>query len=159
MLLTASTVQDKRSQARFKFLIRFWALSSHLLRVASNPLGAGKRYTTTQESVGIFRHFCIPWRQSAIERSLGIGGIQFDRSATIGSIREARHAGMYPAAAATTISSAPTPKYVIGSPEVTPNSRLPSVFDNARDAAMPKASPNAVNPNVPQKNAPLQVGR
>jgi hypothetical protein len=29
------------------------------------------------------------------------GGVQFDRKATIGSIREARQAGMYPASAAT----------------------------------------------------------
>jgi hypothetical protein len=36
--------------------------------------------------------------------------IQFERSAAIGSIREARHAGMYPATAATTINNAPTPK-------------------------------------------------
>src|SRR5271163_897135 len=97
-------------------------------RVADDPGAIGKHY--------------------GVERSVGIGDVQFDRSATIGSIREARQAGMYPATAATTISNAPTPTYVTGSPEVTPNSRLPSVFDNARDAAMPNASPNVANPNV-----------
>jgi hypothetical protein len=33
------------------------------------------------------------------------------------------------------------------------------VFDNARDAAMPNASPTAANPNVRKKDATLQAGR
>jgi hypothetical protein len=57
------------------------------------------------------------------------------------------------------MSKAPTPRYVGRSPEVTPNKRLASDFDNARDAAMPNASPMAVNPNVPRRMRRWQVDR
>ncbi len=73
---------------------------------------------------------------------------QFDRNAAIGSIRDAFQAGIYPARAATAVSSIPIPANVAGSPDVTPNSRLPSPLDRARDAAIPNASPKPANPNV-----------
>ena len=73
---------------------------------------------------------------------------QLARNATIGSIRDALQAGIYPATAATAISSAPIPINVTGSPGVTPNNRLPSALDRARDAAIPSASPKAANPSV-----------
>jgi hypothetical protein len=46
------------------------------------------------------------------------------------------------------MSSIPIPANVAGSPEVTPNSRLPIPLDKARDAAIPNASPKAANPKV-----------
>src|SRR3569623_1385998 len=59
---------------------------------------------------------------------------QFDRRATIGSIRDALHAGIYPARAATTVSSVPIATKVTGSPAATPNNMLPPPLDNARAA-------------------------
>ena len=74
--------------------------------------------------------------------------LQFARNATIGSILDALHAGIYPATAATAINNAPTSTNVAGSPVVIPNNRLPSVLDNIRDPTIPNASPNAANPSV-----------
>src|SRR5258707_393343 len=47
-------------------------------------------------------------------RARSIISIQFDRNATIGSIRDAFQAGIYPAIAATAIRSVPTPINVTG---------------------------------------------
>ena len=54
--------------------------------------------------------FMVTGGHYGVGRSPGIRGGQFDRSASIGSILDARQAGMYPATAATTISTAPTPR-------------------------------------------------
>ena len=65
-----------------------------------------------------------------------------DRSATL-SRREYTRRRPPPQSAAL-----PSPINVTGSPEVTPNNRLPSALDRARDAAIPNASPKAANPSV-----------
>lgn len=57
-------------------------------------------------------------------------------------MREARRAGTYPAAAATTLNTATIPMYVTESLEVTPYSRPFIALANAHDPAPPSSIPN-----------------
>src|SRR5688572_2595372 len=69
------------------------------------------------------------------------GGPQSARSARIGEIRDARMAGITPAAIATTSSTAAAIVYVHGSLRDTPNSSEARTDDTAIAAAMPATAP------------------
>ena len=73
------------------------------------------------------------------------------RNADIGSIREARRAGKYPASAATPVRITSIPANVTGSLDVTPNSRPLRVRASAHEAATPTTIPIPASPRVSNK--------
>jgi hypothetical protein len=76
---------------------------------------------------------------------------QLIRSASIGSIREARRAGKYPASAATPVNITSIPANVTGSLDVTPNKSPLNVRASAHDATTPTTIPIAASPRVCNK--------
>ena len=66
----------------------------------------------------------------------------------MGSIRDARRAGKYPAINATAVSAITIPTNVTGSDDVTSNRKLRSARANAQDAPAPIAIPMAANASV-----------
>ena len=73
------------------------------------------------------------------------------RNADIGSIREARRAGKYPASAATPVRITSIPANVTGSLDVTPNKSPLSVRASAHDATVPTTIPIPASPSVCSK--------
>jgi len=69
----------------------------------------------------------------------------------MGSIREARRAGKYPASAATPVSITSIPANVTGSLDVTPNKSPLNVRASAHDATTPMTIPIPARPSVCSK--------
>ena len=76
---------------------------------------------------------------------------QLIRKADIGSIREARRAGKYPAIAATAVRIANIPTNVTGSLDVTPNKSPLNVRASTHDATTPTTIPIPARPSVSNK--------
>ena len=80
-----------------------------------------------------------------------------DRNATIGSIREALRAGIYPAAIATSVRTTSIPTNVPGSLAVTPNSRLLVDSASSQDATDTDRHADSREPQCLHDDAALHI--
>ena len=86
------------------------------------------------------------------------GFIQLFRNATMGSMREARYAGTYPATSATAANKPAMPAKVTGSVGAVPNSSdaiiLATAIDPTKPTAIPASASLSVLPSTPASTCP-----